>query len=56
VFGEVVQGMDVVRRVEAQGSKSGTPRQPVTILNSGELKAAAAGDGGTQQKKSKLIM
>lgn len=31
VFGKVVNGMDVVRQMEAQGSQSGKPRVPVTL-------------------------
>ncbi|KAI0067394.1 hypothetical protein BV25DRAFT_1819717 [Artomyces pyxidatus] len=35
VFGEVVEGMDVVRKVEAVGSDSGRPKTKVTITSSG---------------------
>jgi len=38
VFGKVLEGMDVVKQVEAVGSQSGTPKQTVTIVDSGELK------------------
>ena len=38
VFGEVLEGMDVVKAVEAIGSGSGKPSKPVTIVDSGELK------------------
>lgn len=31
------QGMDVVYKVEAEGSQSGTPKSKVTIGDSGEL-------------------
>ena len=37
VFGEVSEGMDVVKRIEAVGSESGRPKQKVTITSSGEL-------------------
>jgi len=37
VFGEVTQGMDVVRKCEAQGSNTGTPRAPIKIKASGQL-------------------
>ncbi|XP_038653350.1 peptidyl-prolyl cis-trans isomerase E [Scyliorhinus canicula] len=36
VFGEVVEGMDVVRQIEAQGSKDGKPKQKVIISDCGE--------------------
>ena len=38
VFGRVVEGMDVVKRVEAQGSRSGQTSRPVEITDCGEIK------------------
>ncbi|MEU0085245.1 peptidylprolyl isomerase [Streptomyces sp. NPDC006274] len=35
VFGEVVEGMDLVKRIEGLGSGSGTPSAKVTIAKSG---------------------
>lgn len=35
VFGEVAEGMDVVRKIEAVGSQSGKPTKTVTIVNCG---------------------
>lgn len=37
VFGKVIEGMDVVKAVEAVGSQSGTPSKKVVIADSGEL-------------------
>ncbi|RYZ38069.1 MAG: peptidylprolyl isomerase [Myxococcaceae bacterium] len=37
VFGKVVDGMDVVKKIEAVGSQSGATRQPVVIADSGQL-------------------
>jgi len=37
VFGKVIEGEDVVKRVEAQGTGSGAPKGKVTIIDSGEL-------------------
>ncbi|XP_058207256.1 peptidyl-prolyl cis-trans isomerase CYP20-1-like [Rhododendron vialii] len=37
VFGKVLSGMDVVFKIEGVGTKSGTPRSKVVILDSGEL-------------------
>jgi len=37
VFGKVLSGMDVVYKVEAEGSQSGTPKSQVVIVDSGEL-------------------
>jgi cyclophilin family peptidyl-prolyl cis-trans isomerase len=37
VFGQVVEGLDVVKKMEAQGSNSGTPKLKITITNSGQL-------------------
>jgi peptidylprolyl isomerase len=38
VFGKVLEGMDVVMKVEALGSGSGAPSKKVVIADSGELK------------------
>lgn len=38
VFGKVLEGMDVVKKIEANGSSSGKPKLPVTIQDSGEIK------------------
>jgi peptidylprolyl isomerase len=37
VFGQVVDGMDVVKKIEAIGSQSGQPREKVTITDCGEI-------------------
>ncbi|XP_010534595.1 PREDICTED: peptidyl-prolyl cis-trans isomerase CYP21-2-like isoform X1 [Tarenaya hassleriana] len=37
VFGKVLSGMDVVHRVESQGSENGVPKNRVIISESGEL-------------------
>jgi cyclophilin family peptidyl-prolyl cis-trans isomerase len=37
VFGKVLNGFDVVKAIEARGSKSGTPNSNVEIIDSGEL-------------------
>lgn len=37
VFGKVIEGMDVVKRIEEMGSRSGRPRTKVMIVNSGQL-------------------
>ncbi|KAH0631072.1 hypothetical protein JD844_005161 [Phrynosoma platyrhinos] len=36
VFGEVTEGLDVVRQIEAQGSKDGKPKQKIIISDCGE--------------------
>ena len=41
VFGEVVEGMDVVQAIEKLGTSSGKPSSEVLIADSGELPAAA---------------
>lgn len=38
VFGKVVKGMDIVKKMEANGSRSGATRSDVTITDSGEVK------------------
>ncbi|KAI7732415.1 hypothetical protein M8C21_028322 [Ambrosia artemisiifolia] len=37
VFGKVVSGMDVVRKIEDEGRQSGTPKSSVIVVGSGEL-------------------
>ena len=37
VFGEVTEGMDVVRELEGIGTNEGKPAQEATIVNCGEL-------------------
>lgn len=37
VFGEVVEGMDVVKAIEQKGTQSGTPTAEIVISNSGEI-------------------
>ena len=37
VFGEVLEGMDVVKTIEGKGSSSGTPATTIVIADSGEL-------------------
>jgi peptidyl-prolyl isomerase F (cyclophilin D) len=41
VFGKVVEGMDVVRSIEALGSRSGRTRAKIVVADSGELKPKA---------------
>jgi peptidylprolyl isomerase len=37
VFGEVDEGMDLVKQIEKLGSSSGTPKKKVTIADCGQL-------------------
>jgi len=41
VFGKVLDGMDLVKRIESLGSGAGTPSKTVTIADSGELPVGA---------------
>ncbi|MEO2046352.1 MAG: peptidylprolyl isomerase [Pirellulales bacterium] len=38
VFGRVIEGLDVVKKIESLGSRSGRTRERISILDSGELK------------------
>ena len=38
VFGKVVQGFDIVKKMEEQGMNGGKTKSPVVIANCGELK------------------
>ena len=35
VFGEVIEGMDVIKAIEAVGTDSGDPKERVVITSSG---------------------
>ena len=37
VFGEAVEGMDVIKKMEAVGTKGGPPTKEVTIADCGQL-------------------
>ena len=37
VFGRVVEGMDVVKKIEGVGSQSGQTKKPVVVANCGQL-------------------
>ncbi|PVD38674.1 hypothetical protein C0Q70_01294 [Pomacea canaliculata] len=37
VFGEVVEGMDIVKSIETYGSQSGKTSKKITVANSGQL-------------------
>ena len=37
VFGKVLEGEDVIKRVEEQGTNSGKPQNKVTVTESGEI-------------------
>lgn len=39
VFGKVLEGLDIVKTIEAAGSPSGKPSKAIKIADSGELKA-----------------
>ncbi|QDT10282.1 peptidylprolyl isomerase [Stieleria marina] len=41
VFGRVIDGMELVKRIESLGSNSGATRLPIRIAKCGELKEAA---------------
>jgi len=37
VFGAIVDGMDVVKRIESYGTQSGKTSKKITVANSGQL-------------------
>ena len=37
VFGKVLEGMNVVKRIEEMGSRNGQPKKKVMIVNCGQL-------------------
>lgn len=38
VFGEVIEGVDVVKKIEKQGTQSGNPLRKVFIRDCGEIR------------------
>ncbi|CAL5220206.1 g2180 [Coccomyxa viridis] len=42
VFGKVIEGMDIVRQIELQGSNDGKPKVAVHVADSGEIMGAAS--------------
>ncbi|KAJ2804038.1 hypothetical protein H4S07_004320 [Coemansia furcata] len=42
VFGKVIKGMEVVKKIESIGSDSGTPKGKITITDCGEIKPTTA--------------
>lgn len=42
VFGKILEGMDVVKKIEGIGSPSGTPNKEVLVADSGELTVSDA--------------
>lgn len=38
VFGKVISGLEIVRRIERYGSEEGTPREAIKIIDCGEVK------------------
>jgi len=58
VFGKVVEGMNIVRKMEGLGTEGGKTRKPMRIADCGELKVASKkravdADAETQVKKQK---
>ncbi|RCN36341.1 peptidyl-prolyl cis-trans isomerase, cyclophilin-type [Ancylostoma caninum] len=41
VFGQVTDGLNVVKKIESMGSRSGRPKEKVTIADCGEIKPPA---------------
>ena len=37
IFGEVTNGMDIVRKIEAMGTENGKPKKKVIIADCGQL-------------------
>merc|ERR1719424_2423207 len=37
VFGEIIEGLDIMKTIEGHGSRSGTPNAKIVISDSGEL-------------------
>merc|ERR1712196_508909 len=53
VFGKVLEGQDLVKKIESKGSSSGKPSGKITIVKSGEMPADEA-DAKEEEKKDEL--
>lgn len=53
VFGEVLEGEDLVKKIEGLGSQSGKTSKVVTIKDSGELPTEASASGGDSDASAK---
>merc|ERR1719434_622137 len=49
VFGKVSKGMDVVKKIEAQGSSGGKPKKEIKIVDSGEVKQDEGKEGAKEE-------
>ena len=54
VFGRVIEGMDVVKKIETMGTRSGRPKAKITIFDCGEIKTnGQQGSGAAKGSASK---
>lgn len=51
VFGRIIEGMDLVKKIEARGSRSGRTSAVISIADCGEIKAEAA-EAGSGKKEA----
>lgn len=52
VFGKVIKGIDVLKKIELVGSSDGKPAQPVKISDSGETSESKIQDAVGKEKGS----
>ncbi|KAH9785645.1 peptidyl-prolyl cis-trans isomerase CYP63 [Citrus sinensis] len=53
VFGKVVKGLNIVKKIEQVGTGDGKPAQPVKIIDCGEFSESKIQDGKEKVKKKK---
>ncbi|GLT42416.1 hypothetical protein SLA2020_164170 [Shorea laevis] len=53
VFGKVVRGMDILKKIELLGTSDSKPAQPVKIVDSGETSESKIQDVGKEKGKKK---
>jgi cyclophilin family peptidyl-prolyl cis-trans isomerase len=54
VFGRVLEGMDVLDKMEAAGTQSGSTKEEVMIADSGELEIEITDELGGSETKAEL--
>jgi peptidylprolyl isomerase len=56
VFGQVLEGMDVIKKMERVGSGSGKTSRPVSIANCGMVDGAGSGSGSRPSSASRPMV
>lgn len=56
MFGKVVRGMDILKKIELGGTSDGKPAQPVKIVDSGETSEIKIQDVGKEKGNAETVI